>query len=35
MIGGFEWWVREGLPVSGDDGERRPSPDPPVAVVDE
>lgn len=35
MIGGFEWWVREGLPVSDDggDGERRPPPDPLVAVV--
>ena len=36
MIGGFEYWAREGLPVETDDGVRRASPDPltaPAAVV--
>ena len=33
MIGGFEWWAREGLPVEDAAGTRRPDPDPLVAVV--
>lgn len=34
MIGGFEWWAREGLPVSDGDGRtRHADPDPFVAVV--
>ncbi|MGY1803128.1 rhodanese-like domain-containing protein [Blastococcus sp. SYSU D00922] len=31
MIGGFEYWVREGLPVETDDGVRRSAADPLTA----
>jgi rhodanese-related sulfurtransferase len=31
MIGGFEYWAREGLPVETDDGVRRAAPDPLTA----
>ena len=32
MIGGFEYWAREGLPVATADGVRTPAPDPLTAV---
>jgi len=32
MIGGFEYWAREGLPVETADGVRRPAVDPLTAV---
>ncbi|MGY1987624.1 rhodanese-like domain-containing protein [Blastococcus sp. SYSU DS0669] len=31
MIGGFEYWAREGLPVAGPDGVHRPAVDPLTA----
>jgi len=31
MIGGFEYWAREGFPVETDDGIHRPEPDPLTA----
>lgn len=31
MIGGFEYWVREGFAVDGDDGQRSLAPDPLTA----
>jgi hypothetical protein len=33
MIGGFEYWAREGLPVETADGVRRPEVDPLTAPV--
>ena len=32
MLGGFEYWAREGLPVATADGVRRPGADPLTAV---
>jgi rhodanese-related sulfurtransferase len=32
MLGGFEYWAREGLPVATADGVRTPAPDPLTAV---
>ncbi|WP_434017277.1 hypothetical protein [Naasia aerilata] len=31
MLGGFEYWAREGLPVESDSGVGRRSPDPLTA----
>jgi hypothetical protein len=31
MIGGFEYWAREGLPVASADGVHRTAPDPLTA----
>ena len=33
MLGGFEYWVREGFPVATDDGVHRAAPDPLTAPV--
>ena len=33
MIGGFEYWAREGLPVETDSGVRRAEPDPLTAAT--
>jgi rhodanese-related sulfurtransferase len=33
MLGGFEYWAREGLPVETPDGVRRPAADPLTAPV--
>ena len=33
MIGGFEYWAREGYPVVTDEGERRHPIDPLTGVV--
>jgi rhodanese-related sulfurtransferase len=33
MLGGFEYWAREGLPVDGPDGDLTRAPDPLTATV--
>jgi hypothetical protein len=32
MIGGIEYWIREGFPIRADDGDKLGKPDPLTAV---